>query len=260
MNVRPRIVARASGLLLLCAVGCASGTETDNPAEPLVRFEGSVCKKEAAQTSEVPGQSSEAFVTASDYDGLSCIEWERREGGELGLKFSNVEGPCSVPWEGSVKKTGNGLDVVASNPTCEIAPCGWCLYDFELTVARTEPTGLGVTLGLVSCAGEAPQQSEAVTLPADASDSGILCRYAHGVAFDEQLAVEGRCGARFGPCASASSYCGPNGSCADGLVCTDVGGTIGSMRCLDPCETDADCTPVGVTRCADGVCTVPAAF
>jgi hypothetical protein len=262
VNVRAQPFARALAPGLLLVVACASGTETDNPASgPLVRFDASACKTEPVERSTAPGRSTDAFVTTSDDDGLSCVEWERREDGELALRFLNVTGPCSVEWRGTATaRADGGLDVLAKNPSCEIARCGSCLYDFELAVKDTVPSGLSVTLALANCKGELSEQTLSVVLPADAADSGIRCRYADGSAYGQQLAQEGRCGSRFSPCGAGSISCPENTSCTAGLACTELGDGVGSMLCLASCTADEGCSPTGVTRCENGVCSVPPAF
>jgi hypothetical protein len=262
VNVRAKPLARALVPGLLVVVACASGTETDNPASgPLVRFDASACKKEPVERSTLPGRSTDAFVTASDYDGLTCVEWERGEGGELALRFLNVAGPCSVAWQGAATaRADGGLDVVVKNPSCEVARCGSCLYDFELAVRDAEPAGGNVTLALADCEGELSEQTLSAVLPADAADSGILCRLTDASAFAQQLAQEGRCGSVFSPCGAGSTFCPENTTCTDGLTCTDLGDGLGSLRCLASCAVDEDCTPPGVTQCEDGVCAVPPAF
>jgi hypothetical protein len=261
VNVRATPV-RALVPCLLAVIACTSGTETDNPASgSLVRFDASTCKSETVERSTVPGRSADALVTASDYDGLTCLEWERQTDQELVIRFLNVTGPCAVAWQGNATTTvDGGLALTAKNPSCEITRCGSCLYDLEFVVKDSVPPGLDVTLALADCKGEPSGRTLSAVLPADATDSGILCRYADGSAFGQKLAREGLCGARFSPCGAASGTCPENTSCSDELTCTELGDELGSVLCLAPCTLDEDCAPAGVTRCEEGVCVVPPGF
>jgi len=255
-----RWVVRASVWVSGSAVACAGGTETDNPRKlgDLVSFDASACKKEAA---EMSGRSSEALVTASDYDGLLCVEWETERNGALTLRVLNLNGGCSVPWEGSADVLSDGsVDLTLENPTCSVARCGWCLYDFRFTVrGAPAPSGLPLRVGTIACPGEEPTWDLALALPEDAASSGIVCRYAHPVAYDEQLAREDRCGAKFGTCGGEGAYCALSGPepCQEGLACET---TNDGDRCLERCETDQDCSPLAVSACVDGICRLAATF
>jgi hypothetical protein len=101
-----------------------------------------------------------------------------------------------------------------------------------------------------------PEDEVRLTLPADAADSGILCRYAHASGYQQQAAATGNCGTRFVQC-GVEAYC-ESPDCVDGLACTEV--APDDQRCLVPCETDDDCTPAGTAQCVGGLCEVPAGF
>jgi hypothetical protein len=99
-----------------------------------------------------------------------------------------------------------------------------------------------------------------IVLPADAGESGILCRYANQFAYDQQLAEQDRCGSKFGTCGDGGGFCnsgtGPT-TCRDNLVCTTADD---ASRCLEPCTTDADCSPREVSACIDGICRLSATY
>jgi hypothetical protein len=241
---------------------CAGGTETDNPGKDgnLVAFDASACKKEAPVES---GRSQEALVTTSDYDGLRCVEWEKQSDGELTVRLLNVNGGCSVPWKGeAVVRDDGSLELRLVNPTCAVAHCGWCIYDFSFTLRGAPPAaGLPVEVGQVACPGTDPEWDPVIVLPDDAGDSGILCRYANQFAYDQQLAEQGRCGSKFGTCGDQAGFCTTSGTgptpCSDGLVCA---ATDDTTRCLEPCTTDADCSPRAVSACVDGICRLSATY
>jgi len=141
-----------------------------------------------------------------------------------------------------------------------IAACGWCLYDFRFDVKNVDSlAALPVRVGLVDCQG-AVSFDYALTLPEDAGDSGILCRYANPYALDDQFAVQGRCGERFSSCNKVGSLCARSGvaGCNEGLTCVEV--TSGDSRCLEECSEGADCTASEVSECSGGVCNLRASF
>jgi len=240
---------------------CAGGTETGNPDKggSLVAFDASACKKEQAVES---GRSQEGLVSASEYDGLRCVEWERASDGLLTLRLLNVNGGCSVPWKGEGRVRDDGsLELLLVNPKCAVASCGWCMYDFAFTLrGAPAPAALPIDVGQVACPGEEPTWDPGLVLPADAGDSGIVCRYANRFAYDQQLAERDGCGSKFGTCGDEAGFCGGSGGptvCRDDLVCAPADDVT---RCLEPCTTDADCAPQAVSACIDGICRLSAAY
>lgn len=256
-----RLLVLASVGVIGAAAACEGGTETDNPRKDgtLVAFDASACKKEAAAES---GRSQEALVTASDYDGLRCVEWEKQTNGELTVRLLNVNGGCSVPWEGDARVRDDAtLELTLVNPSCAIARCGWCIYDFAFTLrGAPPPAGLPIEVGQVACPGEDPEWDPTIVLPDAAGDSGILCRYANQFAYDQQLSEQDRCGSKFGTCGDQGGFCASGGgpiACRDNLVCSPADD---ASRCLEPCTTDADCTPQAVSACIDGICRLSATY
>jgi hypothetical protein len=242
-------------------VACAGGTETGNPNHggSVVAFDASACKKEQPVES---GRSQQGIVDASEYDGLRCVEWERTSDSLLTLRLLNVNGGCSVPWqgEGHVRDDGS-LELLLVNPKCAVALCGWCLYDFAFTLRDAPaPAGLPIEVGQVACPGDEPTWEPALVLPADAGDSGIVCRYANQFAYDQQLQEQDRCGSQFGTCGDQGGFCSASGGpivCRDDLVCSPADGV---NRCLEPCTADADCAPHAVSACIDGICRLSATY
>lgn len=247
-------VARATVLASGAVVACAGGTETDNPHKSgdLVAFDASACKKEAVEAS---GTSSEAFVVASEFDGLTCLEWETENDETVTFRVLNLNGGCSVQWSGdAVVQADGSLELLLTNTQCAVARCGWCLYDFQFGVRNVPPlSALPVRIGTIGCPGEAPSFDNELTLPEDAPASGILCRYTSIFAYDQLLGERDLCGSRFGSCRDEAGFCTTEGAteCREGLVCAPVDDT---KRCLSPCETDDDCAPREVSACVDGIC------
>ena len=256
-----RQLALAGVGIIGTVAACAGGTETGNPGKDgtLVAFDASACKEEAPVES---GRSQEALVTASEYDGLRCVEWDKGGDGELTVRLLNVNGGCSVPWKGEAGVRDDGtLELRLVNPMCAVALCGWCIYDFTFTLrGAPAPAELPIEVGQVACPGKEPEWDPVIVLPADAGDSGVLCRYANQFAYDQQLGEQDRCGSKFGTCGDAGGFCnsgtGPT-ACRDNLVCTAADD---ANRCLEPCTTDADCSPQAVSACIDGICRLSATY
>ena len=255
--------ALAGVAVLGTVVACAGGTETGNPGkgDTLVTFDASACKKEQASQS---GKSQEALVTASDYDGLRCVEWEKQSDGELTVRLLNVNGGCGVKWKGEAGVRDDGtLELELVNSMCAVAKCGWCIYDFTFTLkSAPPPAGLPIQVGDVACPGDAPEWEPLIVLPDDAADSGILCRYANQYAYDQQLGEQGLCGSKFGTCGPQGGFCAPPTGdptivCRDNLVCAPADE---ANRCLEPCHSDDDCSPQAVSACVDGVCRLSATY
>lgn len=246
--------ARASVVASGAVAACAGGTETDNPHKSgdLVAFEASACKKDAGAQS---GQSSESLVVASEYDGLTCLEWQTENDGTHTFRILNLHGGCSVAWTGNAVVQADGaLELLLTNSKCSVASCGWCIYDFQFGVRNVPPlAGLPVRIGTIACPGEEPSFDDLLTLPADAEPSGILCRYTNIFAYDQLLGEQDLCGSEFGGCRDQAGFCTAEGAppCRDGLVCSPADEF---NRCLSPCETDDDCAPREVSACVDGIC------
>jgi len=244
---------------LLCSLsfaGCG-GTETGNPVQPsgpLSHFDSSACKTDSSTTTtqSAPGESRQALVAVSDYDGLQCIEWERgTKEGDVTLRLINFPGGCGVTWSGTAARRSDGsLELALVNTGCTVHRCGSCLYDarYELTGITATPA-LAVHIGYVDC----PTMGAAhwdydTSLPLGDAPSGIVCRYAR---LNSVLSSK-VCSGKNLLCGGASGICGSM-PCATGLTCTPIDGA-NDQRCLQPCTTDADCSPAGTMTCTEGTC------
>jgi len=240
------------GCSMLTACG---GTETGNPAAPagpLSHFESTACKTEAPTSQSSPGQTEQALVTTSDFDGLQCIEWERgSKEGDLTLRLINFPGGCTVKWDGAAAQRNDGsLELELVNTGCTLFRCGSCLYDTRYDLSGIAGTPLlALHIGYVDCPSKASVRWEYDTsLAIGATPTGIVCRYAPLNSVLSPTVCSGKnllCGGASGLCNSTP--------CADGLTCTPVDG-VNDSRCLQPCTTNADCTPAGTMACTDGVC------
>jgi hypothetical protein len=245
-------------VLIAWAAGCG-GTETNNPIDPstpLVHFEGSACKKDAPDGGGGLGESRQALMTASDYDGLQCIAWERGAAGKLSLQLINFRGGCSVTWDGQAEVNADGrVDLRLINPSCQVAGCGWCIYDFRFELSGVEPRpDLPLRIGFVDCPSDPTVRWDYDTsLHLGEAKEGITCRYGDRSALT-WLGQRGKknllCGGSGGPCPA---------TCADDLACTPVDG-VDDGRCLAPCTADTDCFPSSVMTCQQGVCRLASAW
>jgi hypothetical protein len=250
---RSAVLIPLFGALLPLACG---GTETGNPASPagpLTHFESSACKTDANAESGSNGQTQQALVVASSYDGLQCIEWEHgASAGDITLRLINFPGGCSVKWDGKATVDAPGtVDLELVNTGCTVARCGTCLYDatYDLT-GITNAASLGVRIGYVDCPtmGDVRWQFE-TTLAMGTSPSGITCRYAP---LNSVLSSKA-CGGPNLLCGGASGICNST-PCPGDLVCAPV--SADDQRCLAACTTDGDCSPAGTLTCVAGLCRV----
>lgn len=233
-------------------MGCAStgGTETDNPASPLLGFNGSDCKTKALD----PGQ--QALVLASDADGLQCVEWQRSAEGTLALRLLNFPEPCADEYLGRAQLGSDGaLELSVYKNICAAAKCGTCLFDFEFQVEVSLDGPLELRIGVAACESQPVMFKDELTLPTDTELTGVVCRALERDALDWDARTRGVCGERNMPCGDCQSV--DTTSCAAGLVCSELGAA--DSRCLESCESDDDCAG-GLTRCLDGVCQAEAGF
>src|SRR5262245_5201473 len=109
MTTVPLRVRRAASLAAFVAACSSAGGEAPPLTGDLATFSDSGCKKEATgdgggdDGDDGGGYGSpirEPLVTASDYDGLRCIEWERQADDVLTLRLLNFDGPCGASWTG----------------------------------------------------------------------------------------------------------------------------------------------------------------
>jgi len=244
-------------LPLLAAVQC-TGTETENPAQPLLAFHGSDCKKELPiGTKSVPapdGGTSEAGKAVFDtsYDGLQCIAWQRLDSGAFRFELGNFPNSCGIEdWKGTASVADDGsIALHAVNSECRAAACGSCLYDWAFDV-RGVPANTDAHL-LVSvvnddgslCPSNIPPYD--VTIPTKDAAQGIVCRPADHSALFWQAGALGTTGKLNMPCDAETP-------CVTGLVCGPLAGPD-DLRCLAPCSGDSDCPLPEVLTCHEGTC------
>jgi hypothetical protein len=232
------------------AAGCG-GTETGNPIDPgstLGHFEASSCKKGTGLADGSVGQTQQALVTSSEYEGLQCIAWERKDGGAVTLQLLNFPGGCGVTWDGRAEKNGATLELRLVNTDCRNARCGSCIYDYRFDLSGiAESSELPLKIGTMECATDpAVHWDYETTLHLADGREGVVCRYApRGT-----LVWVGKCAERNLPCGS-DAVCGM--TCAGGLTCASVDGAS-DTRCLASCQADADCSPATAMTCQDGTC------
>jgi hypothetical protein len=233
-------------VFLISAVSCAGGTETGNPAT-LKNFESSACKTRETDTGQ------QALVLASDAEGLQCVEWDTDASGTLSIKLLNFPEPCGDAYLGAASHDETGLSLSVYKDTCALFKCGWCVFDFDFTLAGLDLThDLPVRIGSAVCASEPTTYGDELTLPLAKQTSGSVCRYLERSPLEWYGRARGSCGQRNMPCGDCSGT--DMLSCGAGLRCTEL--AAGDSRCLAECTTDDDCAG-GLTTCQDGVCQAP---
>jgi hypothetical protein len=251
----------------LLAYSC-TGTETQNPASPLLNFKDSGCKKENATASSGSGIATVAqAMVSTDYSmetaGLKCFAWEVVDDHRLKIDLLNFDGSCRAQWFGQAANASDGsLQLALVNPECHIADCGTCMYDWSFEVEGVNVSkDLAVTLSIDTCPGGEPVtmpiRSVSATLPVAAQQGGILCDYADFTGLGWQAMVLGQCGTAAMPC-SGTSMCTStlpttDPSCQGELVCSD-NGNVDQRVCVRACAADADCGTLGVLSCQAGLC------
>ena len=161
-------------------------------------------------------------------------------------------------WTGEGSLAANGTFAVhIDNPSCQIARCGICLYDWSLDLHVSPPADqtVGLDVAVDSCAGEQTTAHVAAAIGPEAE--GIRCSLAHYGALNEQASAKGTCGQSGMPC-EGSLLCGSGsftstGTCGPGLVC-DSTAAVNEPLCLVPCTTVADCPRADVYACQAGAC------
>jgi len=260
------------GLCAVTLVLSCSGTETSNPTDPgqptLSGFVGGACKKEAptspsmqsAQYSRAEigsvSQGLDVTALAGETEGLKCVAWETTAPDTLSVALINFDGACGAQWTGSAKGDAHGLTLGLTNPQCMIAACGICIYDWTFELRLAKPTApLPVTVQIDTCPGTQPVASQTLTVPADTTPKGIVCKYASFDALGWQAMALGTCGAVGMPCNGAGGMCPASATspCNAGLTCTD-GEAAGKTICAKSCTVEADCGTSGAQTCTGGLC------
>jgi hypothetical protein len=236
-------------LAVVGAFTSCNGTETDNPVEsgsgPLVDFASSPCKRETAMSGQQP------LSVASEAEGLQCVSWELTESGTLLLRLLNFDAGCGAEWSGRAELADDGaIELAVDNPSCRVASCGTCLYDFDFELADVDTTAdLPLRAALKMCPSDDTTYGADVTLPLADSPSGSLCRPIARGPLGWYAITTSRCGAYNMPC--GADCMGPSG-CDDGLTCVAIDGAD-DYRCLEVCSADADCSSP-LTSCQSETC------
>lgn len=249
----PRIGFLLAGLGIL---SCGGG---DNPGGQARSFASSVCKKEQTAQS-VTALSSNLLVIADETGlaGLRCVAWRRVGASELKLDLYNFDSACGATWSGSAAWAADGsLALHIDNPSCMIAKCGKCLYDWSFDVGLTNSAAQSTQLTITVDACQGQQASAYFTSTIGPEDNGMRCTFADYGAVNEQAVYAGTCGQAGWPCVG-SLLCGSGsftstGTCDAGLVC-DSSAAENEPSCLVPCTTTADCPRPDAWSCQAGLC------
>lgn len=235
--------ALVCALALTLSMCTTEGTETDNP---VLDFDATECKSHstALTLATVARTSAALAVDPSNYDGLYCYAWEAHDDGSLTIDVLNYLSGCSIVWQlGESRVSGDQVDLGISISRCAIAGCGSCVYDltFELEAIDLDAPA-DVQLRRLGCDGSEDELEPRVTLPIDASASGIRCRPLPSYGFEEKCG-----GVHEPPCTG-----GCESGCDDGLACAHDE-ILDHDSCFAACEADADC-PLDIESCRDGAC------
>lgn len=236
------------GAALAATLGCAGGTETDNPATALTAFTSSDCKGRQPD----PGQ--QALLRASDAEGLQCVAWERTGRGALTVRLLNFGLPCADEYFGRASFDADGVALSVHKDRCEVLRCGNCLFDFDFELSGVSGEApLRLRFGSAACESAPVTYTDELTLPLDEAPSGTVCRPVPRNDAEWHGRVTGACGSLNMPCGSCDSA--DASSCGESLTCAAI--ATGDLRCLAACETDEDCQ---LTTCIAGLCTPTSGF
>lgn len=228
------------------------------PQQTQTSFQSSACKKSEAAKSHLARRYHSVIEDETGLEGLRCVAWKRVGTTELKLDLYNFEGACGTTWVGDAAIGADGaiaLDV--DNPSCLVAACGKCLYDWSFDIQGATPAGQPVPLNLTvnTCKG----QQAPVQIPATigAEEQGLACSYADYGGLLWQASATNACGTLAMPCVG-SSLCGSGsftstGTCSGSLVC-DSSAATNEPRCLVPCSTAQDCPRADAWVCQAGLC------
>ena len=248
--------------VLLAALGISSCGGTGSPGDAGVQarsFASSACKREQVSQSGTTFASNLMVITNEvGLEGLRCVAWQRVGSNELKIDLYNFDSACGATWAGSAALAADGmLELHIDNPSCAIARCGKCLYDWSfdlgLAVSAIQPTPVTITID--SCQGQ--QASMVLSATIGVEDQGMHCTLADYGAINEQASVAGTCGKAGWPCVG-SLFCGSGsftstGTCDTGLTC-DSSAAVNEPRCLLPCASTADCPRPDAWSCQSGLC------
>ena len=177
---------------------------------------------------------------------LECVSW-RRSGTSMELSMTNIHKGCDGGGHSASAHIVNDDMIVWVVGSGEILKCGWCAYDFSMTILGAAPA----TRVELRVADEADSVHHEVSNAIDTTaDSGMLCRYSiHGIGLER---TDG----------TARQACIPDvveeSVCEVGLVCKSglrgYESTHSGSYCLPRCESDAECRVV--ESCIEGLCLI----
>jgi hypothetical protein len=244
-----RVALRSCGVLAVTLVSLAGCGGDEAASGAATRFESSACKTKSG------GQGLLAAAQqVTPHDGLRCVTWERRDGGQVRFGLSNFEGGCGVQYAGQAFLSDGGRAVALSltNPGGAVAACGWCVYDFAFDV-KDVPAGadLAVTVERSNSAQRSEETPLQFQLPAQAADRGVVCDYGHPFAMIQLAEATGKVGQRHWPCTGINPGDAPR--CQPGTSCQMVDQQGVQHLCLTDCTDDAGCGDA-LFACRDGAC------
>ena len=248
-------------LMLLLSVQC-TGTETENPAAPLISFQGTECKKELAigtkglpppDAGRVASAASKVALFDTSYDGLQCIAWQKLDVDSYRFELGNFHGSCGIEWQGSASVARDGTVALhAINSDCRAAACGWCMYDWAFEVRGVpESEDAHLVISQVNDQGNSCDSSRApddVTIPTSSAEQGTVCRPTFRAATDVFGRTLDTPGTLHMPCDPAVAT-----PCTGELSCGPLA-SADDLRCLARCSDDSDCTLPGILTCQAGTC------
>jgi hypothetical protein len=250
------------GLLLGTLAACGSSDDTNTSTGPglqKVLFSSSACKKDtAARQMMAHRYGLLAIDSEAGLDGLRCVAWQRVAADEVKIDLYNFDDACGATWAGDSALTANGtLELHIDNPSCRVASCGKCMYDwsFDIHGKMTADQAMPVAIAIDTC--KAQQSTKLMSASLGSEAKGIHCTLADYGALAWQAASAGTCGKLGMPC-TGSLLCGTGGftstgTCDTGLTC-DSSAADNEPVCLLPCTNDDDCPRTDVWSCQAGLC------
>lgn len=221
-----------------------------------VSFNGSECKSEEEEKS--PTARLYTMPDSVPYQGMECVSWKTTSEGQFVIDLINFSGACGANYTGEAHYDNDGtlsLDII--NPQCEIANCGWCIYDwsFELESIHVEDN-LDITITEDPCPGnEGDSTTRQLQISQNDLLDGIVCRFHH-----VDLFVLKGCGGLHQPCFnlepsdSEDSLCGVRqNQCDEGLTCVD-GEHMAQPTCVQTCDQTQNCPLEPLLSCQQGKC------
>jgi hypothetical protein len=180
------------------------------------------------------------------------VAWQRIGSNEIKLDLYNFDAACGASWIGDGALASDGsMALRVDNPSCQIASCGACLYDWSFDLHVPVPTAQEVPIVVAVDACDGQQATVYNQAAIGAEQQGIRCTQADYGALIVQVDAPGTATLRGQvgmPCGGGNAE-----TCAAGLVC-DSGLSANELLCFAPCATAADCPRSDVYSCQAGLC------